>query len=208
MQLLKQSFNLIATIVSLGFASFCEKLLLTKQMTKMHTNFFFNTTIFIKIKNNCIIKQKGYTVSIPSIFRTNMSSRARQSGKRRALTVSKSKRAGLVFPVGRIGTALRNKHLTKRTSETAPIYLAAVLEYLTAEILELAGNVAADLKHNRITNRDIYLAIHNDAELNKLLSTGSVYIPSTGVLPNIQPVLLPPKKGRAKQLLETTGKTQ
>ena len=70
----------------------------------------------------------------------------------------------------------------------APVYLAAVLEYLCAEILELAGNAARDNKKSRIVPRHITLAVKNDEELNKLL--GNVTIASGGVLPNIHAVLL------------------
>ena len=73
----------------------------------------------------------------------------------------------------------------------APIYLTAVLEYLTAEILELAGNAARDNKKKRIIPRHIQLAIRNDEELNKLL--GDVIIAEGGVLPNIHAVLLKKK---------------
>ena len=72
------------------------------------------------------------------------------------------------------------------------MYLSAVLEYLAAEILELAGNAARDNKRTRITPRHIQLAVRNDEELNKLL--GGVTIASGGVLPNIHAVLLPKKK--------------
>ena len=76
---------------------------------------------------------------------------------------------GLQFPVGRIGRYLRQGKYAKRMGAGAPVYLAAVLEYLTAEILELAGNAARDNKRSRITPRHITLAVRNDEELNKLL---------------------------------------
>jgi histone H2A len=74
------------------------------------------------------------------------------------------------------------------------VYLAAVLEYLAAEILELAGNAARDNKKTRIIPRHLQLAIRNDEELNKLL--GGVTISQGGVLPFIQSELLPAKSGK------------
>uniref|UniRef100_A0A8C5X5B5 Histone H2A n=1 Tax=Malurus cyaneus samueli TaxID=2593467 RepID=A0A8C5X5B5_9PASS len=64
-------------------------------------------------------------------------------GKARAKAKSRSSRAGLQFPVGRVHRLLRKGNYAERVGAGAPVYLAAVLEYLTAEILELAGNAAA-----------------------------------------------------------------
>ncbi|XP_040823591.1 uncharacterized protein LOC121147753 [Ochotona curzoniae] len=112
-------------------------------------------------------------------------------GKARAKAKTRSSRAGLQFPVGRVHRLLRKGNYSERVGAGAPVYLAAVLEYLTAEILELAGNAARDNKKTRIIPRHLQLAIRNDEELNKLL--GKVTIAQGGVLPNIQAVLLPKK---------------
>ena len=98
-----------------------------------------------------------------------MSGRGKQGGKARAKAKTRSSRAGLQFPVGRVHRLLRKGNYSERVGAGAPVYLAAVLEYLTAEILELAGNAARDNKKTRIIPRHLQLAIRNDEELNKLL---------------------------------------
>ncbi|XP_072526111.1 uncharacterized protein [Salminus brasiliensis] len=120
-----------------------------------------------------------------------MSGRGKTGGKARAKAKTRSSRAGLQFPVGRVHRLLRKGNYAERVGAGAPVYLAAVLEYLTAEILELAGNAARDNKKTRIIPRHLQLAVRNDEELNKLL--GGVTIAQGGVLPNIQAVLLPKK---------------
>ena len=109
-------------------------------------------------------------------------------------STSSSAKAGLQFPVGRIGRYLRQGKYATRMGAGAPVYLAAVLEYLCAEILELAGNAARDNKKSRIVPRHITLAVKNDEELNRLL--GGVTIAAGGVLPNIHAVLLPKKSSK------------
>lgn len=110
---------------------------------------------------------------------------------------SRSSRAGLQFPVGRIHRLLRKGNYAERVGAGAPVYMAAVLEYLSAEILELAGNAARDNKKSRIIPRHLQLAVRNDEELNKLLA--GVTIAQGGVLPNIQAVLLPKKSDKGQK---------
>ena len=124
------------------------------------------------------------------VITTTMSGRGK-GGKVKGKSKSRSSRAGLQFPVGRIHRLLRKGNYAERVGAGAPVYLAAVMEYLAAEVLELAGNAARDNKKTRIIPRHLQLAIRNDEELNKLLS--GVTIAQGGVLPNIQAVLLPKK---------------
>ena len=70
-------------------------------------------------------------------------------GKSKGKAKSRSSRAGLQFPVGRIHRLLRKGNYAERVGAGAPVYLAAVMEYLAAEVLELAGNAARDNKKTR-----------------------------------------------------------
>ena len=96
-----------------------------------------------------------------------MSGRGGKAAKR-AKAVSRSAKAGLQFPVSRVHRYLRQATHHFRIASGAPVYQAAVMEYLTAEILELAGNAARDNKKTRIIPRHILLAVANDEELHQV----------------------------------------
>ncbi|KAL8166401.1 hypothetical protein V2J09_007900 [Rumex salicifolius] len=107
-------------------------------------------------------------------------------------SVSRSSKAGIVFPVGRVARFLKAGKFAERVGDGAPVYLAAVLEYLAAEV----RNAARDNKKNRITPHHIQLAVQHDEELCKLL--GNVTIANGGVLPLIHESLLPKKTSHGK----------
>merc|ERR1719158_1961211 len=110
---------------------------------------------------------------------------------------TKSTRAGLTFPVGRMTRYLRDGNYSKRCSLGAGIFMAAVLEYLMAEVVELAGSACRDNKRKTINPRHLMLAVRNDEELSTLFH--DAIIPGGGVLPNVHAVLLPKNKKKKKK---------
>uniref|UniRef100_A0A674H7H1 MacroH2A.1 histone n=7 Tax=Neognathae TaxID=8825 RepID=A0A674H7H1_TAEGU len=139
-----------------------------------------------------------FFLNIECCFRPDTDKMSSRGGKKKSTKTSRSAKAGVIFPVGRMLRYIKKGHPKYRIGVGAPVYMAAVLEYLTAEILELAGNAARDNKKGRVTPRHILLAVANDEELNQLLK--GVTIASGGVLPNIHPELLAKKRGSKGKL--------
>ncbi|KAJ7926540.1 putative histone H2A [Mycena leptocephala] len=82
-----------------------------------------------------------------------------------------------------VSCPVEKSNYAPRVGASAPVYLAAVLEYLIAGILELAGNAAHDNKKHRIIPRHLQLAIRNDSRIGKILV--SVIFPQGGVVLHI-----------------------
>uniref|UniRef100_A0A8C8S665 Histone H2A n=1 Tax=Pelusios castaneus TaxID=367368 RepID=A0A8C8S665_9SAUR len=123
--------------------------------------------------------------------------KSQQQREKSKAKITRSSRAGLLFSVGRIDRLLRKGQFADRVGAGAPVYMAAVLQYLTHEIVDIAGEVAIRSKKRRISPRHLQLAIHSDSELKKLL--GGVTVSQGGVLPLNQPGLLPSKKRNGKR---------
>ena len=91
---------------------------------------------------------------------------------------------------------MKKGRYSERYGRGAAIFMAAVLEYVTCEILELAGNAAEEHGRKTIAPRHLQLAVKNDEELAKLMS--QVLISAGGYMSNIHPFLFKGKKGKGK----------
>ncbi|KAJ7291817.1 hypothetical protein C8J57DRAFT_1044580, partial [Mycena rebaudengoi] len=117
---------------------------------------------------------------------------------------------GTLLPVGRIHRLLKKSNYAQRVGAGAPVYLAAMLEYLAAEILELAGNAARYNKHcivprhlerrgarqRAFTSLPLLTPAHKSPQL-----LGSVVVSQDGVVPHIDPSLLPTRTSTCSCLL-------
>ncbi|KAG5443012.1 Core histone macro-H2A.1 [Clonorchis sinensis] len=114
------------------------------------------------------------------------------------MTRSKAERSGLTFPVARIWRYMKRHYSfrRRRISITASVYLTAVMEYLTREVTELAGDLTIKAKRKLLTPRNIMLAIANDEELQKGFS--SIVLPFSGVVPRFNKAMLSGKPSTSR----------
>uniref|UniRef100_A0A1I8ETY9 Histone H2A n=3 Tax=Wuchereria bancrofti TaxID=6293 RepID=A0A1I8ETY9_WUCBA len=151
---------------------------------------FHGKETFMAVLDSLLAKKEDKS-SVPSSpnIRKNKGGRP-PTGKRgsgKAKKISKSARAGLLFPVTKFHRLLRKGRYARRISQSAAVYLSAVIEYLSAEMLELSGNACRDNKRQRLIPRHIVLAMKNDEELNQFCAR--VTCPGGGVLPFVHPAL-------------------
>jgi len=118
-------------------------------------------------------------------------------GKGKRGRMPRSVKAGLQFPVGRVHRILKTRCPRKtRVSSTSAVYVTAILEYVSAEVLEMTGNCTKDFKSKRVTPRHLQLAIRGDEELDQLIKAT---IARGGVQPKINPALLKNQQKYAKK---------
>ena len=112
-----------------------------------------------------------------------------KGGKAKAKAKTRSFRAGLQFPVGRVHRFLRKGNYANRIGSGAPVYLAAVLEYLTAEIIEMSADLANQQGRKTIAPKHLNLAIRSDEEMQKMINNTTIH--EGGTVSHINDFLLP-----------------
>ncbi|MCA9640750.1 MAG: hypothetical protein KC492_08630 [Myxococcales bacterium] len=132
-----------------------------------------------------------------------MATPKKSSQKKRAPAVKKAAKPGLAIPSGRIGSLLRRGRYARRVSKTAGVFAAAVLSYLTAELLELSSK-SMKKGATRLTPRAVNLAVRADDELSALL--GNVTLSRGGVVGKVHESLQKKKKGSKKSGKKTSKK--
>lgn len=104
-------------------------------------------------------------------------------------------KARILFPVARVLKKMKKGRYADRISSKSAVSVAAVLEYLTAEMIEMSGEFCLEneKKSNVIKPRHICLAVRKDEEMNAAIGA-NVIIPMGGVIPFIHDELQKKKK--------------
>lgn len=161
-----------------------EKLNLVKYVktyTSRHVQFAVRLVVPEELAKHSISQ------GIAAVTKFNQFSKSSSNCKRTSL----SEKAGLHFPVAAIKKWLTTRFQGNRIANGAAVYLSAVIEYIISEIIQLSGNNACNMNNNRINAKHVNLSILNHNELSKLFK--NTIISRGGVVPYINPVLLPPK---------------
>ena len=119
---------------------------------------------------------------------TGQKSKAPRSG-----AITSQARAGLILAPARVLRLMKKDRLNARVGKGPAVVMAAVMEYVTAEIIEIATEQAKKAGRNRIKPRDIQLALSQDEELGRLCH--NAIIAEGGRPVHIEPALLP-RKGK------------
>ena len=108
--------------------------------------------------------------------------------KDRKPTMTGAVKAGTHFPVGRLTRMLKQGRYAERVSRDSGAFMAAVLEYVTSEMLELGGQICVDDGKKLIMPKHLNLGLRSDEEFSKLMK--SVTITQGGTKVHIHDALL------------------
>lgn len=137
----------------------------------------------------------AYQQKIKAMSNSERKAHFKKNAEKTAKT-AKAVQAGLQFPVNRMRRKMKASFKAKVTRE-ASIYMAAILEYCCAEVVELAGEQAISKKKKRIMPRHVMMAMKGDEEISKLVGNttiGGAGCMPTGVHPSLKTANMPRKE--------------
>ncbi|NXN76982.1 H2A1A protein, partial [Himantopus himantopus] len=111
---------------------------------------------------------------------------------------SRSSRAGLLFPVSRIDRQLRRGLFAERFGARAPVYLAAVLQWVTHKTMDVAGTICKNSKQKRISPSHLQTALQKCSVLKQPLRGAAVPRRRRRAGPQSQRVASPSRKKDTK----------
>lgn len=136
--------------------------------------------------NNCITEGEQAVIR----FRTNENDK----------NTSRQDKAGIIFPPSLTEKFLRNFDFNNiMVTKYAPVYLAAVLEYIAHDILSISYDLTQENDRKRITIRELELTIKTDIELVTIFNKLNIQFLGGGVVPSIHSSLLKRRKPRKNE---------
>ena len=86
----------------------------------------------------------------------------------KSVSQSKTLRSGLIFSVPYIATLLRQTNYFPKLTYSGTIAMTAILEYISAELIDICVGVTFECNKNRIDPQIILDSIRSDHEMTKL----------------------------------------
>ncbi|XP_052027562.1 histone H2A-Bbd type 1-like [Apodemus sylvaticus] len=102
-----------------------------------------------------------------------------ENKRQRKHSTARSSGAEPQFSVSKIERLLQERNLPKRLNSSAPVFLAGVLEYVTSNILDLAGQEAHTSGKKLISPENLTTAVQNNEELRHLFKDNQYMIDAT-----------------------------
>uniref|UniRef100_A0A7S3MTC5 Histone H2A n=1 Tax=Strombidium inclinatum TaxID=197538 RepID=A0A7S3MTC5_9SPIT len=116
----------------------------------------------------------------------------KQSKAERSAPISNTLRAGTCFPVGRLNRMLKQGRFAERISGSAGVYMAGVLDYIAAELLDVGGEISLEQGYKILLPRHLNMGIRGDRALDKMMSTCTLI--ESPVRYHVETALLPKEK--------------
>lgn len=187
----KQQLNSSLCIICRVICDIVAKL---TEISKKKTLSYKEVSNAIRIAFPGELGRKAYEVGSSSVDTFNGTDDKKDKGK------SRQDRSGIIFPPSIVEKFLRNFGYSKMmVTNTAPIYLASVLQFLATTILNNSIVNTNSAKRIRVTIRDMELAVRNDVEFNTFFVNNNITFLGGGVTPYLHPNMLVKKYRRKKK---------